>query len=343
MHQSTANPNTEAWWWSTRFPRLNQNLQGLVHQYFLLSQPHRITYIQNSVSGKAKDLIRGYSFNHADYNNALAKLESVFGSPQHIVPAYIHRLENWTHISTQNPHKPGSFFTSPKQLVQTFINLRFTPTFNRQKDSLLLRRNILTTSFSIGQNTLSRTTSTHQLCFTFSNDWRFKPELLRLLIRTLLDQLNRLFCTRDHRLFRKLLKRNKTCALSVNKTTKSLSVRSILILPSNIEYNKLTVCILYLCFTCLGQSYLKKKTAPRPIAVSNPTWVLCTTRPSTPLMPETVAFLIKTNQQLRNGRKPPQHHKCYPGFSPKRFWQQFSPTSVHSLTVHCYCPFWPRE
>ena len=97
-----------------------------VHDNTSISQTHRITYLQNSVSGKAKDLIRGCSCNPAFYNVALAELESRFGSPQHIVTAYIHRLENWAHISSQNPHTLVSFFTFPKQLVQTFINLRFT-------------------------------------------------------------------------------------------------------------------------------------------------------------------------------------------------------------------------
>ena len=97
-----------------------------VHDNTSSSQTHRITYLRNSVSGKAKDLIRGYFCNPAFYNVALAELESRFGSPQHIVTAYIHRLENWAHISSQNPHTLVSFFTFLKQLVQSFINLRFT-------------------------------------------------------------------------------------------------------------------------------------------------------------------------------------------------------------------------
>ena len=97
-----------------------------VHDNTSISQTHRITYLQNSVSGKAKDFFRGYSCNLAFYNVALDELESRFGSPQRIVTAYIHRLENWAHISSQNPHTLVSFFTFLKQLVQLFINLRFT-------------------------------------------------------------------------------------------------------------------------------------------------------------------------------------------------------------------------
>ena len=66
-----------------------------VHENRSISQTHRITYLQNSVSGKAKDLIRGYSCNPAFYNVPLAELESRFGSPQHVVTAYSRRLVSW--------------------------------------------------------------------------------------------------------------------------------------------------------------------------------------------------------------------------------------------------------
>ena len=39
--------------------------KAFVHDNTSISQTHRITYLQNSVSGKAKDLIRGYSCNPA--------------------------------------------------------------------------------------------------------------------------------------------------------------------------------------------------------------------------------------------------------------------------------------
>ena len=97
-----------------------------VNENTSISQTHRFIYLLNSVCGKAKDLIRGYSCNPAYYIFALVELESCFGSPQHIVTAYIHRLENCALISSQNPHTLVSFFTFLKQLVQTFIILRFT-------------------------------------------------------------------------------------------------------------------------------------------------------------------------------------------------------------------------
>ena len=211
-----------------------------VHENTSISQTHRITYLQNSVSGKAKDLIRGYSCNPAFYNVALAELESRFGSPQHIVTAYIHRLGNWAHISSQNPHTLVSFFTFLNQLVQTFIKLRFTADLQY---SLLLKRDFRIISFSNGQNTPSKITSFHRLCLIFNNGWRFKPEFSKLLNRTSLDQTNHMSCSRDHRRPRKILKRNKMNVLFVANIIRSLAVRNISTFPSKIEYNMLKVCI----------------------------------------------------------------------------------------------------
>ena len=87
-----------------------------VHENTSIPQTHRFTYLQSSVSGKAKVLIRGYcSCNPALYNVALPELESRIGSPQGIVTAYIHRLKNWAHVSSQNPHTLVSFFTILKK------------------------------------------------------------------------------------------------------------------------------------------------------------------------------------------------------------------------------------
>ena len=83
-----------------------------VHENRSISQTHRITYLQNSVSGKAKDLIRGYSCNRAFYNVAVAEFESRFGSPQHVVTAYIRRLESWQKNVIAKPHSRIVFHIS---------------------------------------------------------------------------------------------------------------------------------------------------------------------------------------------------------------------------------------
>ena len=100
--------------------------KAMVHSNHSITQTHRITYLQNSVTGRAKDLIRGYSCNPALYDVALAELQSHFGSPQHVVSAYIKRLESWSRITTQNPHTLVSFATFLKQMVQTFTDLHYT-------------------------------------------------------------------------------------------------------------------------------------------------------------------------------------------------------------------------
>ena len=69
-----------------------------------LTKPNRITYLQNTLVGKTNDLIQGYFFNSAFYNQTFAALESRFCSPQHVVTALTHRLEKWTLMTQQNPH-----------------------------------------------------------------------------------------------------------------------------------------------------------------------------------------------------------------------------------------------
>ena len=49
----------------------NNIFKASVHENTSISQAHWITYLQNSVSGKAKDLIRGYSCNPAFYKRCL--------------------------------------------------------------------------------------------------------------------------------------------------------------------------------------------------------------------------------------------------------------------------------
>ena len=94
-----------------------------VHDNRSVSHTQRITYLQNIVSGKAKDLNRGYSCYPAFNNVALAELESRFGSPQDVVTAYIRRLES---LQNRQNHNLVSFYTILKQLIQTFYNLHFT-------------------------------------------------------------------------------------------------------------------------------------------------------------------------------------------------------------------------
>ena len=100
--------------------------KATVHTNHSITQTHRITYLQNSVIGRAKDLIRGYSCNPVFYDVALAELHSHFGSPQNVVNAYIKRLESWSRVTSKDPHTLVSFTTFLKQMGQFFTDLHYT-------------------------------------------------------------------------------------------------------------------------------------------------------------------------------------------------------------------------
>ena len=258
-----------------------------VHDNTSISQTHRRTYLQNSVSGKAKDLIRGYSCNPAFYNVALAELESRFGSPQHIVTAYIHRLENWAHISSQNPHTLVSFFTFLKQLVQTFINLRFTA--DLQSSTVLtiakekLPHNLLLkwTEHTVKNNILSPTLLDFQ-------QWLEIQARVLEAVEPNLPRPNKPSVPLPGSSSPSQYTQKKQNECSLCHQHHSIT-RCPQYLDSSIQDRIHHVQSLHLCFNCLGQSRLKKDFAPRPTAASNLTAVLCTTRPSTPLIPKTNA------------------------------------------------------
>ena len=67
----------------------------LVHNKSSITETDRITYLQNAVSGKAKDVIQAYSYDPAYYSTPLNKLMSYFGEPTIVVNAFINQLENW--------------------------------------------------------------------------------------------------------------------------------------------------------------------------------------------------------------------------------------------------------
>ena len=64
-----------------------------VHNNTGINDTHRITYLQNSVSGKAKQIIESYSCKPAYYETALNELRNHFGDPSVVVSAFINQLE----------------------------------------------------------------------------------------------------------------------------------------------------------------------------------------------------------------------------------------------------------
>ena len=81
------------------------------------------------MTGKAKELIKGYSCNPVFYKPALEDLKSRFGDIFIVVNAYIKQLEKWP-IATKSRHSFVSFAAFLKQMVQTFKNLNFNADLN---------------------------------------------------------------------------------------------------------------------------------------------------------------------------------------------------------------------
>ena len=98
--------------------------QATVDRNHTISDTHRMTYLQDSVSRKAKALIKGYSCNPAVYKAALRDLQNHFGDSNYIEKAFIQQIESWP-SSTSNNRSVVSFASFLKQLVRTFQILGF--------------------------------------------------------------------------------------------------------------------------------------------------------------------------------------------------------------------------
>ena len=85
-----------------------------------ITDTHRITYLQNSVSGKAKQIIELYSWNPAYYETALNELMNHFGDPSVVVSAFINQIESWHTTDSNNKKSFVAFSNFLKRLVQTF-------------------------------------------------------------------------------------------------------------------------------------------------------------------------------------------------------------------------------
>ena len=113
------------------------NFFSMVHNNISITDTHRITYLQNSVSGKAKDLIHAYSCDPSYYNTALNEIMCRFGDPSVVVNAFINQLESWKCNSSYNKQSFIAFSSFLKRLVQAFQNLGFQADL---QSSTLLRK-----------------------------------------------------------------------------------------------------------------------------------------------------------------------------------------------------------
>ena len=90
----------------------------LVQNKTSLTDTHRITYLQNSVVGKTKEIIQAYSCDPANHAVALKELMDPFEDPSVSVNTFINRLEAWHPNNDHNKQNFVSFASFLKRLLQ---------------------------------------------------------------------------------------------------------------------------------------------------------------------------------------------------------------------------------
>ena len=94
-------------------------------QNISLTDTHRITYLQNSVVGKAKEKVQAYSCHPAHYPIALKELMNHFGDPSIVLDAVINQLEAWhpnSDYNKQNTNPNSEWFEQLQILPISFVN-----------------------------------------------------------------------------------------------------------------------------------------------------------------------------------------------------------------------------
>ena len=94
--------------------------KSTIHANPALSTVQKITYLQNSVTHKAKHFICGYSYNGYFYEEALQELIRKFEQSQHVVSGYLTQHEQWPKTRMDDPSSSVSFASFLRRLVQTF-------------------------------------------------------------------------------------------------------------------------------------------------------------------------------------------------------------------------------
>ena len=149
------------------------NFNTMIHNNPSITDTHRITYLQNSVSGKAKDLIHAYSCDPSYYQTALNELIRHFGDRTIVVNAFINQLENWQ-MNFQNKQSFIAFSSFLKRLVQAFQYLGFTA--DLQSTTLIKKAKEKTPHHLVlsGQNIVSPSSTQTQLLWIFNSGWGSK-------------------------------------------------------------------------------------------------------------------------------------------------------------------------
>ena len=102
--------------------------KATVHSNMSITDTHRITYLQRSVSGPAKDLIKGCSYNPTFYAAALADIEKRFGDADYIVASYITNLKPSHNFLCMMPNPSLPTTRSSKNSLESSPILVFLPT-----------------------------------------------------------------------------------------------------------------------------------------------------------------------------------------------------------------------
>ena len=71
----------------------------LVHNSTSSTHKHRITYLQNAVIVKLKDVIKAKLCDLASHSTALNELMSYFGDPTTVENAFINQLKTWKSLN----------------------------------------------------------------------------------------------------------------------------------------------------------------------------------------------------------------------------------------------------
>ena len=96
-----------------------------IHNNTSSTDTRRITYMQNSVNGTAKDLIHAYSCDSTYYQTALNEIIRHFGDRTIIVNEFSNQLKNWQ-VNFENKQSFIAFPSFLNRLVQAFQYLGFT-------------------------------------------------------------------------------------------------------------------------------------------------------------------------------------------------------------------------
>ena len=100
--------------------------KATIHDNATLTDTQRMTYLQNALTDRAKDIIIGYSYKGLFNNEAMQELQKRFGKPQHVTAAYLDKLEHWPRPTINKPESFVSVAAFLRHIVQTFILHNFT-------------------------------------------------------------------------------------------------------------------------------------------------------------------------------------------------------------------------